>query len=154
MASTHVKGNPSILLMQDVCAKSSEPAHAELLENASYGRQWLASTRNFMYVQEIGTSTFKGNSWMLTQSSIKWWATLHSKARLNQLWFVILWFSNAYPLLHCHLPVTVTGKRKGKLVPPQKQETKKLDYFWIRFIYTINTLGLYLICSNSMKEHK
>lgn len=50
----------------------------------------------------------KATPGMLTQSSRKWWATLHSKARLYQLWFVILRFSNASPLLHCHLLVTVT----------------------------------------------
>lgn len=51
---------------------SNEPAHSGLLEGASYGRQQLASTRNLMYVQEIGSATFKGNSSMLTQSSRKW----------------------------------------------------------------------------------
>lgn len=91
---------------------------------AMAGSGWLPPGI-FRYVQEISSATFKGNSWMLIQSSRKWWATLHSKARLYQLWFVVLWFSNAYPLLHCHVPVTVNGKRKCKLVPSQKPRDKK-----------------------------
>ncbi|RLW02604.1 hypothetical protein DV515_00007266 [Chloebia gouldiae] len=33
---------------EDVCATSNKPARSALLEGASYGRQRLASTRNFI----------------------------------------------------------------------------------------------------------